>query len=131
MNDVQDPTAGDALLRGHKALSGLMAGLVLIMAAMAGNSNALFGTFDIEIHGYVGNTIFLLAMVNVVLAVKRDTGFAVAVAILALMFAQIGLGYVGRETRDAAAWHIPNGVLLMGLSTYQYAMARAQATLRS
>ena len=39
-----------------------------------------------------------------------------AVAFAALCFAQIGLGYVGRETAEAAAWHIPNGVLLMGLA---------------
>lgn len=45
-----------------------------------------------------------------------------------LAFAQVGLGYVGRELLNAAAWHIPNGVLLMALSTYQWATLQARGT---
>jgi hypothetical protein len=42
-------------------------------------------------------------------------------AFLLLSFAQIGLGYIGRDTAEAAAWHIPNGVLLMAIVTFQLA----------
>ena len=45
-----------------------------------------------------------------------------------LTFAQVGLGYVGREQLEAAAWHIPNGVLLMALSTYQFATLQARVS---
>jgi hypothetical protein len=44
------------------------------------------------------------------------------VALLALTFAQVGLGYVGRETAAAAAWHIPNGVAIVALASYQLAL---------
>ena len=47
-----------------------------------------------------------------------------AVALVALAFAQIGLGYVGRETTAAAAWHIPMGVTIFGLACYQLAGLR-------
>jgi hypothetical protein len=33
--------------------------------------------------------------------------------------AQIGLGYSGRETLEAAAWHVPMGVTIFGLAVYQ------------
>ena len=33
----------------------------------------------------------------------------------------VGLGYVGRETSAAAAWHIPVGVAIFGLACYQLA----------
>jgi hypothetical protein len=41
---------------------------------------------------------------------------------MALAFAQVGLGFVGRETSEAAAWHIPVGVAIFGLTTYQLAL---------
>jgi hypothetical protein len=40
-----------------------------------------------------------------------------AVLVTLLVIAQIGLGYTGRTEATAMAWHLPNGVLLMGLST--------------
>ena len=42
---------------------------------------------------------------------------ALATALLAGLFGQTGLGYVGRDTAAAAAWHIPLGVTLFGLAT--------------
>ena len=38
--------------------------------------------------------------------------------------AQVGLGYVGRETSQAAAWHVPTGVAIFGLACYQLADLR-------
>ncbi len=35
-----------------------------------------------------------------------------------LLFAQVGLSYLGRSSTEAAAWHIPNGVLAFGVATY-------------
>jgi hypothetical protein len=115
-----------ALVRARRAVAGLLAGLVLVMAVIAGRST--FGTWDIEVHGGVGNAIFVVVLVNLVLALAARTTtaeIAVAGVIVVLTFAQIGLGYVGRTELEAAAWHVPNGVLLMALSTWQYAMLRA------
>ena len=117
------------LLRIRTALAGLIAVIVVVLAFLAGRFLFL-GDLVIEIHGYIGNTVFLLALVNLGLGLiaKADGGqLAVAGLIALLTFSQIGLGYVGRETADAAAIHIPNGVLLMGLSGYQFADLRNRA----
>ena len=119
--DASAPTP-TRLERAQLALTGLIGVLVLVMAAMAGRS--LFGSFDIVIHGGVGNAVFLLAIVAVLLAFATDApgGIVVgAMALLLLSFVQIGLGYVGRDTAEAAAWHLPNGVLLMGIAAFQFA----------
>lgn len=116
------------LVRIQRVLAAVMAALVLLLALMAGR--ALFGTWDIVVHGYVGNTVFLLALVNLgVVLASKPTGvqFALAGFIALLVFTQIGLGYVGRDTAEAAAWHIPNGVLLMALTTYQFADLQSRA----
>lgn len=116
------------LHRVHLWLSAVIAATVVVLAFLAGRFLFL-GDLIIETHGYIGNTVFLLALVNlgVVMATKPD-GVTAAVAglVVLLIFAQIGLGYVGRDTADAAALHIPNGVLLMGLSGFQFATARAR-----
>lgn len=112
------------LLRSQRVVAAVMAVLVLVLAVIAGRSSRLFGTWDIEVHGWIGNAVFVLALANLGLALAARTtrsAVGVAVAIAILTFAQVGLGYVGREQLDAAAWHVPNGVLLMALATYQYA----------
>ena len=116
----------DTLLRAQQVIAGTIAAVVLVLAVLAGRFLFL-GDAIIELHGYVGNGVFFLAVVNVGLALKagaRGVAVGVAVAIALLAFAQVGLGYVGRETDDAAALHVPNGVLLMGLSAFQLADLR-------
>ena len=116
-----------SLLRAHRTLAAVIAALILVLAAIAGRS--IFGPWDIEVHGYVGNGVFVLAVVSFALAIYRRPGNAeltVAALIAMLTFAQVGLGYVGREQLEAAAWHLPNGVLLMALSTYQWATLQAR-----
>lgn len=116
-----------ALVRARRVVTALIAGLILVLALLAGR-HLFLGESVIEIHGWIGNGVFALTLVNIglVVANKASTGldFGLAVAIAALVFAQVGLGYVGRETLEAAAWHIPNGVLLMALSSFQYASVR-------
>lgn len=118
--------ASPKLLRIRTALAGVIAVIVVALAFLAGRFLFL-GDLVIELHGYIGNTVFLLALISLGLGLvdKADGGqLAVAGLIALLTFSQIGLGYVGRETADAAAFHIPNGVLLMGLSGYQFADLR-------
>jgi uncharacterized membrane protein YfbV (UPF0208 family) len=98
-------------------LTAVVTVLVLVQAALAGQF--LFGTGDIEVHGYVGNASFALGVVAVVIAFAgRLSGLVVALstALVALLFAQTGLGYVGRESTTAASWHIPLGVTAFGVS---------------
>lgn len=107
--------------KADKVLAMSVATLVFIQAILAGQSNRLFGTLKIEIHGGLANLSFLLALIAVVLAfVGNWGGHRVGVwgALFALMFAQIGLGYIGRESLAAAAWHVPLGVAIFGLSVY-------------
>ncbi len=128
MADSPTATRAATLRRAHHVLAGVTAALILVMALIAGRS--LFGTWDIEIHGWIGNAVFLLAVANLALAIARRATtpeLTVAALIGMLTFAQVGLGYVGRDEVEAAAWHVPNGVLLMALSTYQYATLRFHA----
>lgn len=118
-----------SLLGAQRTLAAVMAVIILVMAAIAGRS--LFGPWDIEVHGWIGNGLFVLAVANLALAIYRRPSTAelsVAALIGMLTFAQVGLGYVGREQLEAAAWHIPNGVLLMALGTYQWATLQARVT---
>jgi hypothetical protein len=111
------------LAKVHLGLAYLMPILVLAQAALAGQH--LFEGSSISVHGVLGEITFALTVVGVVLAVVRRCDglvFATAVALLALSFAQVGLGFVGRETTAAAAWHIPVGVAIFGLTTYQLAL---------
>ena len=110
------------LLTAYRWLAGISAAMVVVLAYLAGHSVKMFGTGDIEVHGFLGEILFAIAVVMVVLSFMTQTrglvvGFAVAFA--ALCFAQVGLGFVGRETLEAAAWHIPNGVLIMGVAVGQ------------
>ncbi|MGN6030225.1 MAG: hypothetical protein ACTHQE_01040 [Thermomicrobiales bacterium] len=72
-------------------------------------------------HGHLGNLVFLLVVAQAVLAfVLANAGrlprmaVTIAAVIVLLTVAQIGLGYSTRNDVGLAAWHIPNGVLLMG-----------------
>ncbi len=88
---------------------------------------ALFGTWSITIHGVVGNITFGIAILLAALAILLKRGGQVndkvpvlmAVALTVILTMQIGLGYVGRDSAEAAAWHVPLGVLSFGLAIYQ------------
>ncbi len=118
------------LLNGYRALAGLLAVLVLVQAWMAGNSSRLFGDLDIVAHGIVGNVSYLIAvgvLVLTIVARANKASIGVAAAVVVLMTVQIALGYSGRDSNDAAAWHVPNGVAIFGLAVYQVSQARALA----
>lgn len=130
MPSASSPVASRTkLLNGFRALAGLLAILVLVQAWMAGRSSVLgFGDQDIVTHGIVGNVSYLVAVGALVLAIvarANKSAIAVAVVVVVLMTIQIGLGYTGRGSNDAAAWHIPNGVAIFGLAVYQVSQARA------
>jgi ABC-type transport system involved in multi-copper enzyme maturation permease subunit len=79
-------------------------------------------------HGYVGNGLMGLAVIQFVLLVAlyqrkqaSATVMVCAFALAVLLFGQIGLGYSGRANSSLIAWHVPLGVTLMGLSTFNAA----------
>jgi len=86
---------------------------------MAGR--ALFGGWSITVHGVVGNVTFIFALATLVLAwrARQRPAMTVAAVLVVLVSAQIGLGYSGRESLEAAAWHVPMGVTIFGLAVYQ------------
>lgn len=105
--------------RGHRIVALVVAVLILVQAVLAGRH--LFGPGGIALHGVLGNSIFLLGIALVATAVlgPRDRVVVGASTLLMLLLtAQIGLGYAGRESLSAAAWHIPNGVLSFGIAVF-------------
>lgn len=75
----------------------------------------------------IGNVAFVLSLVLApVTAVRRVDRRAIVVSSLlgVILTAHAGLGYAGRTSLDAAAWHIPNGVLAIALATYLAARPR-------
>lgn len=113
-----------AARRAYPLLTAVVSLLVLVQAVLAGR--ALFGSWSITVHGVVGNATFALAAALVVVAAVGRVGrheVAVAVALAVVLMAQIGLGYAGRDSAEAAAWHIPNGVLAFGLAAHQLTLA--------
>ncbi len=118
-------SASPGLRRAFLVLAWVLPALVLVQAALAGQH--LFEGAGISLHGILGEVTFALTLVGVALAVVgRADGplFAASVGLLALAFSQVGLGFVGRDTASAAAWHIPVGVAIFGLTTYQLALVR-------
>jgi hypothetical protein len=120
--------ARPGLLPILKGVAGLFAMLVLAQAALAGNGWFLNRDL-IDVHGLVGGALVVAAAVQAVLVflvgasadVRGQLRF-VAASILVLVAAQYVLGFAGRESGQAAAWHVPNGVLIFGLSTVNAAM---------
>lgn len=113
------------LLRAYRATSVTVALFVLVQAMLAGR--ALFGDWSIVVHGTVGNATYGLALLAVVAAVAGRAGrhpTAVAVVLLVVLTAQTGLGYAGRTSSEAAAWHVPLGVLAFGIAVYQLSAMR-------
>jgi hypothetical protein len=110
-----------------KGTAHLLATLVLVQAIIAARSNRLFGSWDIGVHEILGNIVFAVALVGLVLAAVARQGRAsivCAAALLILVTAQVGLGYSGRTSAEAAAWHIPNGVAIFGLAVYNITATR-------
>jgi hypothetical protein len=124
------PTVRLGLTAANRAVAHALPAFVLVQAVMAGRSERLFGTWSIVAHGILGNVTFLLAVTGLALAVRGRLGrpaILVAGALVLLLTIQIGMGYAGRTSLDAAAWHIPNGVAIFGLAVYNVTLVRRPA----
>lgn len=86
----------------------------------------IFGSWGIGVHAALGNAAFTIAVLLAAVAWARlDRGplRLVAIAIMVLLTAQIGLGYSTRDSDSAAALHIPLGVAVFGAVLYQLLVA--------
>ena len=133
-SDGRPPESRAGLLLTDRMLTIFISLLVLTQAALAGHSSRLFGSINIEIHGMVGNAVFTLLVVSLVIAAVTRAGtarLATMAALTVLATAQIGLGYMGRTSTEAAGWHVPLGVAIFGLTIYNLVLNRAQHARRS
>ena len=120
---IQTDKSVNGLVRNYPWLTVLTGMSVLLQAILAGRG--WFMDYDlIEVHGFVGNVTFLLVILLVIGAwlgrqagVMTNTELILSIALIALTAAQFGLGYGGRDSRSAAALHIPNAVLITGLTS--------------
>lgn len=95
---------------------------VLVQAALAGRH--IGEDASISLHGVVGNAVFALQVALAAVAIARRatrSALVMAVLLLGLLVGQIGLGYAGRDTTGAVAWHVLNGVAVFGLAAVQLA----------
>lgn len=121
-----------ALVNAYRAVSGLLALLVLLQATIAGR--IVYGGEGETLHGILGNVSFLLGVAGLVLAfvIRAPRVFVlVGIVLVVLLTAQIGLGYSAEESQGAGEWHIPIGVLIFGLSMYQMSLLRRLRTVET
>jgi hypothetical protein len=123
MKSTGEGVARPALLPILKGVAWLFTALILVQAILAGRG--WFVDLDlIDVHGAVGMVVWLIALVQVGLAVAiigwsglRGPVALVPLALVVLVTVQLALGMAGDESANAAALHVPNGVLIFGLST--------------
>ncbi len=103
--------------------------LVLIQAVFAGRGISINYDF-IDYHEIMANILFLVVVAQLVLVfligIPGQAGKRMLVlnAVLVVsVLVQTGLGYSGRDSMEARAWHIPLGVLIFGLTVLIAAMA--------
>jgi len=116
------PATRPAVVKALRIVAPLVSVVVLVQALFAGQG--LFVDRDsIEIHGGIGNLTLLLVLVQAVLVLfaglrgrTRAGLLGLSLALLVLVVAQLALGYSGRNGGQAAAWHVPTGVLIFGLT---------------
>lgn len=121
MTTTPPPSTADRLRdpRLFQGLAALLALLVVLQAFLAGRH--LFFAWTITVHGVIGNVVFPLTLVLAALAFLGRADVATrfgAVALVVLVTAQVGLGYAGRTSLDAAALHVPNGVLTCAVAAF-------------
>jgi hypothetical protein len=109
------------LVRAYVIATAILTLLVLVQAVLAGRYIAGLG--DILTHGQVGNASFVMGFIAAVLALVSNMPrrqLILAGVVLLMLFTQTGLGYVARTNVEAAAWHVPLGIITFSLVVLQH-----------
>jgi hypothetical protein len=125
-----EPSRG--LVAAFKGFCHLATFLVFVQAALAGAFISGEDVDAVDIHEMVANLLFLVVAIQLVLAfmVRSQSRFnlwAWVTALLMLVIAQTGLGYLGRDDSLPIAIHVPLGVLIFGLATMISTLAYFEA----
>jgi len=115
------PVTKSPVLTAFVAATAILALLVAVQALLAGRSIAGLG--EIAAHGHVGNASFVVGIITLVLALlaripKRQ--LTLGAIVLLLLFVQTGLGYAGRDSAEAASWHVFLGVMTFAAVLLQH-----------
>jgi peptidoglycan/LPS O-acetylase OafA/YrhL len=93
--------------------------LVIVQAGLAGRGFMLGKQDFMDAHEMLANIVFLVGLGLLGLAVTGfrrgmldKTDLVLSVLMLLLIIGQIGLGYAGEDSGNAASLHWPNGVLI-------------------
>jgi hypothetical protein len=125
-----DITTGRRLVVTYNWLTVVIALAVLLQAVLAGQ-----GMFNgkpglIDGHATVGDILVIVTIVTAgITFYARNLGLLSTGTVIrnlvtvVLMVVQLMIGYATRDSSNAIAWHIPNGVLLMGLTTANAVLA--------
>lgn len=128
--DTKEPgESSSGIVTALKVTSLLLALGLIVQAWLASSGFYQIKPDRVDAHEMAGNVFFLVAAIQLVLAflaaqrrlVPRSL-IVVSALLLLDVVAQLGLGYSGRDSANAMALHLPNGVLLMGLCTSSVAI---------
>ncbi|MGD9890915.1 MAG: hypothetical protein AB7R89_07585 [Dehalococcoidia bacterium] len=116
-------TTRPGVVQALRIVSPLIVIVILIQAVFAGRGLFL-DTDNLSVHGGIGMLTLLLAVVQAVLVPLTGirgglrTGLiAASVVLVGLVVVQLGLGEAGKDGGQAAALHVPNGVLIFGIAS--------------
>ena len=114
---------GIDLVRAFRWLSLILAALVVIQAALAGRYFFFGKVAFLDAHRTVGIVCFIVAiglcwvaMTGRRAGVLDQIDFALTGVLFLLIFAQLGLGFSGKDSQTAASLHWPNGVLITAVT---------------
>lgn len=123
-------TSRSRLVVTYNWLTVVIAFAVLLQAVLAGQGMFNSKPDLINGHATVGDILALVTIFTAGLTVYlRKLGLLSAGTVIrnlvtaVLMVVQLMIGYATRHGANAIAWHIPNGVLLMGLTTANMILA--------
>ena len=129
------PASKASIVKGYIGCAHALVLLVLLQAVIAGNYERFgYGSWSIVPHGILGNVSFLLGVAAMVLTIVGKLPkrlLTIAIALVVLMTAQIGMGYSVENNETLGAWHIPLGVLIFGLAVWQSSVAMHQVGRRA
>ena len=119
---IDPPAARPGLVQGLRVVAPLITLLVLVQAVFAGRG--LFIDADnFDIHGVIGNITFLLVVIQAALVFfagfrgrTHATLLGTSLLLVILVVVQLWHGYSGQDGGQPAVWHVPNGVLIFGLT---------------